>query len=302
MKRKEFDAKDRRKARPCPIWVDAFVKDTLQNSPAEVGSYILILLSMWNARDVSLPDDDVVLARVARVHLKTWRRTLGPMIRDFLKVEDGRIFSPRLRQEAEVVEAFLTAQHVRGKSPKRDTESTFNADSQSSLELDNPLKDNEQDTAPAIAAGTANLQPIDSSLRKSPLTRDGPPIVPLAGPDELTFRERLLVACGVHPMQPRGNVRGRALGDPSDMATASRYLAAGLSEGELVQIFADAAQRKSDGPPNSFAYFEQPVRRYLAARDAAPPEPMPGHVNGSRPSKPAPERVDVREALNGKPH
>ena len=109
-----FNAKAARAKRPCPIWWDAFLRDTMHLDAAGVGAYLLVLAAMWGRESCGLPNDDKQLAIIARVSLKAWRGSLGHNIRAFLVVDDaGEITSKRLRTEAEYVEKHLQKQSDR---------------------------------------------------------------------------------------------------------------------------------------------------------------------------------------------
>lgn len=79
------------------LYVSDFVGDTLMLSTEHVGAYLLLLIALWNA-DGKLPNDDVKLARVARVSLKKWR-SLARDLMPFFEVEDGRVSHHRLTKE-----------------------------------------------------------------------------------------------------------------------------------------------------------------------------------------------------------
>lgn len=111
----EFNPKAARIKRPLPFWVDAFQRDTQDLSTEEIGAYMLLLAAMWSRETCDLPDDDRRLARVCRVTESKWKRGLGAVMRGFLTVEDGAIFSKRLRKEAVYVEQFVKEQSDRKK-------------------------------------------------------------------------------------------------------------------------------------------------------------------------------------------
>lgn len=99
-----FNAKTARAKRPCPIWVDAFQRDTQHLQADEVGAYFLILMAMWTRESCDFPDDDARLARVSRVSTRLWKSRISPVIRDFFDVHGGMVFSKRLMREAAHVE------------------------------------------------------------------------------------------------------------------------------------------------------------------------------------------------------
>lgn len=108
-----FNAKAARGKRPCPIWVDAFQRDTQHLEADEIGAYLLILMAMWTRESCDFPDDDSRLARVSRVSVRLWKSRIGPVIRSFLTAESGVVFSKKLREEAAYTERQVKQQSDR---------------------------------------------------------------------------------------------------------------------------------------------------------------------------------------------
>ena len=154
-----FDAKRSRAKRPCPVWVDAFLRDTQELEADEIGAYFLILMAMWVRPSCDFPDDERKLARVCRVSARLWRSRIGPTILPFFIVEDGVVSSKRLRQEAAFVEEFVTKQHRRassaedGENAEKSTyakpQGTHKRDGVKAENSDKPLKNNEVGAAAA---------------------------------------------------------------------------------------------------------------------------------------------------------
>lgn len=117
----DFDPKRARAKRPCPLWVDAFQRDTQHLNADEVGAYMLILMAMWTRPTCDLPNDPARIARVARVSKRLWDSRIGPVIMDFLVVDNGAVVSERLRKEAAYVERQVKQQSDRksGKKPDK---------------------------------------------------------------------------------------------------------------------------------------------------------------------------------------
>ena len=99
-------------------------------------------------------------------------------------------------------------------------------------------------------------------------------------PDEPTFRERILIACGlpdpVSGLTGHGSAR---LGTPADMAVARRWIAPapgglGLTEAEVVEIVADK-RATMRSPPGRLAYFDGAMSDFAASRDRPIPKPTP---------------------------
>lgn len=79
------------------LYVSDYLGDTRHLSCEQHGAYLLLLMTMWNARG-SLPDDDAKLARVVCLSVKKWR-SIKPDIIEFFHVADGVVTHPRLTRE-----------------------------------------------------------------------------------------------------------------------------------------------------------------------------------------------------------
>ena len=77
-----------------------FEADTSHLTLEEDGAYNRLLRLMWMTPGCSLPNDDSWIARRMRCDAETFARVVKPLISEFLAVENGRVFSPRLRREA----------------------------------------------------------------------------------------------------------------------------------------------------------------------------------------------------------
>ncbi|NKX40968.1 DUF1376 domain-containing protein [Rhodobacteraceae bacterium R_SAG2] len=145
----DFDPKRARAKRPCPLWVDAFQRDTQHLQADEVGAYMLILMAMWTRPTCDLPEDPARIARVARVSKRLWDSRVGPVIMDFLMVQDGAVISERLRKEAAYVERQVTLQSNRksgeksakGMKTKEATQSTDTTTDDPSQQPNNPTEE-----------------------------------------------------------------------------------------------------------------------------------------------------------------
>ena len=79
------------------LYTSDFLGDTQDLSAEYIGSYLLLLMTMWNA-DGSLSFDEVKLARVARLTVEEWRLAWRDLGRFFV-VENGRLTHDRLTSE-----------------------------------------------------------------------------------------------------------------------------------------------------------------------------------------------------------
>lgn len=81
------------------LWTDKYLGDTTHLTTVEHGAYLLILMAMWRAGG-SLPNDEMRLARTARLSLDKWRK-IAPTIDSFLTIENDCITQKRLKLELE---------------------------------------------------------------------------------------------------------------------------------------------------------------------------------------------------------
>lgn len=98
-----------------PLWTDAYLADTSHLTTIEHGAYLLLLMVAWRSHDKRLPDDDVKLAKYARVTKAQWVR-LRPVLQEFFKVKDGYWTQGRLTDEAEAVRQHRERQSKAGKA------------------------------------------------------------------------------------------------------------------------------------------------------------------------------------------
>lgn len=71
-----------------PFFVDDYQRDTRHLSAEEHGVYLLLLMAAWASPDASLPDDDHLLAGLAKLSAARWKKT-KPAIMAFW-IFDGR--------------------------------------------------------------------------------------------------------------------------------------------------------------------------------------------------------------------
>ena len=109
----DFDPRRSRGKRPCPIWVDAFQRDTQHLEADEVGAYFLILIAMWTRPSCDFPNNSTRLARISRVSTRLWNARIKNVIMEFFIVSKGAVISERLRREATYVQRQVTLQHCR---------------------------------------------------------------------------------------------------------------------------------------------------------------------------------------------
>lgn len=71
-----------------PFDIPAYMGDTTGFSVDQHGAYVLILCAMWMEGGF-LPDDESVLANIAKMGLKRWRKIRDPIMRKLIHTPDG---------------------------------------------------------------------------------------------------------------------------------------------------------------------------------------------------------------------
>lgn len=80
-----------------PLYVADFIVDTMHLTAEETGAYVLLLMHYWSHR--GLPEDERMLARIARIHPPHWPR-IKSSLRQFFVPQEGRSWvSKRMEQE-----------------------------------------------------------------------------------------------------------------------------------------------------------------------------------------------------------
>lgn len=98
-----------------PLWTDAYLADTTHLTTIEHGTYLLLLMVAWRAPEKTLPDDDRLLARYAKLTPQQWRK-MRPVMLEFWQVKDGRWIQKRLIDEANVVKRQRESARKAGKA------------------------------------------------------------------------------------------------------------------------------------------------------------------------------------------
>ena len=80
-----------------PLYVNDYIADTEHLSTEEHGAYLLLLMAYWR-RGEALPDDDIYLARVAKLHWRAWARVKKHVMGLFF-LEDGHWKHKRVEKE-----------------------------------------------------------------------------------------------------------------------------------------------------------------------------------------------------------
>lgn len=299
-----FNAKKARTKYALPLWVDAFVRDTLDLSGDEIGAFNLILWAMWTRDSCDLPDDNRKLARVARATSQTWKRRIRPALEPFFQIENDAWSNTRLRKEAAKTEKFLQGQSDRKRGQDNGTE-PFTRHGGAQLGFSdtqekspNPLENNNVgSTADNSPDGPRHLPTqetkyIIAAADSAPARNDD-----FSGPE--TFREKLLSACLVDPVSGLTGHGANRLGDQPQMIAANRWISdLGLTEPEILAKVTEVMQRKRDGPPGTLTYFDGAMKRLAGQLREARSKPMqPDTITGGPNGKSA-SRRDEQSAVS----
>lgn len=237
-----------------PLFTDAYLADTRHLTTEEHGAYLLLMMEAWRRPECSLPDDDVLLARLSGLTPSRWKE-VRPVIIAFWK-RDGRKKS--LTQKRLLRERAFVAQKS---ASQRDKAVTRWSEKKIADAMALPKR------CPADA-------PTPTPFKKerggggSAGARERDPDLPKAEP---TFRERILAACRVDPSGITGP-SAKQIGGQADMANAARWTGPemGLTEAEVIAEITAIRDAMAE-PPSALRYFDQPMARLVAAKNAPPP-------------------------------
>lgn len=175
-----------------PLWTDAYLGDTTHLTTFEHGAYLLLLIVSWRAPGCRLPDDDVLLARYARVPVGKWRK-LRPILSPFFKISEGHWHQSRLQDEFQHLQSRKTQQSEAGKASAK--AKALKRGHRGSTPVAPPLQRD--------ANETATPTPIPSSLSKDK-GADAPPDDPLK--DLFDAGIALLTSTGTPEKQARSQI------------------------------------------------------------------------------------------------
>ena len=155
------------------LWTDDFLADTTALDKGEVGSYILLLLAAWRTKTGTLPDDDKMLARMARCSPHEWKR-MRPLMLRFFEIVNQEWQQPRLLREREAVERrSISAKESasRGWVNRKNPEASQGGKS---------LENHKSDDANAVRSGSDRNAPVSVSVsveeRRESKTPQSPPV------------------------------------------------------------------------------------------------------------------------------
>lgn len=150
-----------------PLFTDAFIADTMHLTTAQVGAYLLILMTAWRSSDCAVPDDDVYLARICRMDKRTWAANKD-VIRAFLSVtSQAKLQQKRLTDERKYVEEKRSKNAESGRSSalKRKERHSTN------VATNRQPKTNQPTPTPTILSEDKSSKSISNGLKPEIITQ-----------------------------------------------------------------------------------------------------------------------------------
>lgn len=194
-----------------PLFTDAYLADTTHLTTTEHGAYLLLLMTAWRTPGCCLPDDDVMLARYAKMTRDKWKK-IRPTLVQFFRVRDGQWHQARLQDELQHLQSKKSQQSKAGKASA--TAKALKRRNRDAASVDDPLQRN--------ANENSTPRPTPNTLTKvsDADTHSGDPkkmIFDLGVP--------LLTAGGMKPPQAR-SMLGKWLKDHDPAAVLAAIVAA----------------------------------------------------------------------------
>jgi uncharacterized protein YdaU (DUF1376 family) len=97
-----------------PLWIGAYLADTMELTTLQHGAYLLLLIAYWRKRK-PLVDDDDSLRSITKLERADWKR-VRPVLAQFFRIADGVWWHKRV--EAEILAADARAKKAKDKAEK----------------------------------------------------------------------------------------------------------------------------------------------------------------------------------------
>jgi|GEM_PF-1638006 len=185
------------KAPAMPLFVDAYMADTMHLTEAEDGVYMRLLMCMWRMGG-KLPNDDTLLARFARITKTQWVRKYRPVLICFFDEKDDVLTQKRLKKELDYVSKNVEKNRANGKRGGRPKSlKNKETDKPNGFENENPNHNpnhnpNESNPSPththvekSVANATPKKPPEPEIATNPPGTGTGPPETESVGNAEI---------------------------------------------------------------------------------------------------------------------
>lgn len=86
-----------------PLFTDAFMGDTMHLTAAQIGAYMLMLMTAWRSPECNLTNNDVFLARICRMDKRTFAINREVLL-SFWAVDNSCLYQKRQKDERNYVE------------------------------------------------------------------------------------------------------------------------------------------------------------------------------------------------------
>lgn len=167
-----------------PLFIGPYFRDTMHLTRDQHGAYLLLLIAYW-VNQGPLPDDDGVLSAIAKSDLKTWKKTLRPIVSKFFQIHDG--FWHQKKADLELTRAVGLAK-VRSEAGKAGNEARWGGGNEDRKQDRKAIP---KDIAKPVANGSQNDRILQSNNTLS-----------LSSSVLASARERLLSLCSALGVSP----------------------------------------------------------------------------------------------------
>lgn len=226
-----------------PLFVSDYDGDTAHLSFEEDGCYLRLLRLCWKTPGCSVPDDSIWIKRMMRSTDEEFERLIEPVIEEFFKKQNGRVFHPRLQKEFQYVSEVSKKRKQaakQGVAAKR-LKTKQKTSSKGSVLLEPNVKQTLQQNATKRSAPTPTPTPSKQAT-ESEVTRERTPRVQVG--------LRLLRIMGV---QDNPNFMG-------NFGVIDQWLRDGADpEKDIFPTVESIMERRLGDPPNSLSYFTKAV-------------------------------------------
>lgn len=97
-----------------PLWIGAYLADTMRLTTAQHGGYLLLLMAYWRGRE-PLPDDDEELRSITKTDKSEWKK-MRPVLEKFFRVGDGVWWHKRVEAEIKDANARQSSAQAKAKA------------------------------------------------------------------------------------------------------------------------------------------------------------------------------------------
>ena len=148
-----------------PLFVADYLADTAHLTAVQHGAYLLLIMNYWQ-RGGPLPNDDVKLARIARMSKRDWARNRDEIL-EFFSIQENTLHHSRIDDELARVEAkslkcrdaaLANAKRTQSKRPSN----AKRTQSHTQAHTDTDLSSNEDVSAEPTAKPLTKREVIDA--------------------------------------------------------------------------------------------------------------------------------------------